>query len=82
MTENYKKVNKFILDDDELKTLITEKFQRLQEQIEVKKEVDSKTTNVLHYYLEMQPSEKRNEVAAHYNAKRAESRINAMEITQ
>jgi hypothetical protein len=53
MTENYKKVNKFILDDDELKTLITEKFQRLQEQIEVKKEVDSKTTNVLHYYLEM-----------------------------
>jgi hypothetical protein len=47
------KVTKFILDDDELKTLITEKFQRLQEQIEVKKEVDSKTTNVLHYYLEM-----------------------------
>lgn len=53
MTENYNKVNKFILDDDELTTLITEKFQRLQEQIEVKKEVDSKTTNVLHYYLEM-----------------------------
>jgi len=53
MTENCMKVNKFILDDDELKTLITEKFQRLQEQIEVKKEVDSKTTNVLHYYLEM-----------------------------
>ena len=53
MTENYKKVNKFILNDDELNTLITEKFQRLQEQIEVKKEVDSKTTNVLHYYLEM-----------------------------
>jgi len=53
MIENCMKVNKFILDDDELKTLITEKFQRLQEQIEVKKEVDSKTTNVLHYYLEM-----------------------------
>jgi len=52
MTENYKKVNKFILDDDELKTLITEKFQRLQEQIEVRKEIDNKVGNVL-YYLKM-----------------------------
>jgi hypothetical protein len=47
--ESYKKSNKFILDDDELKTLITEKFQRLQEQLEVRKEVDSKVSTVLHY---------------------------------
>jgi hypothetical protein len=45
--------NKDILNDDELTNLITEKFQRLQEQLEVRKEVDSKVTNVLHYYLEM-----------------------------
>lgn len=79
--DSYKKSNKFILNDDELDTLITEKFQRLQEQIEVRKEIDNKVGNVL-YYLKMQESEKRNEVAAHYNAKRAESRINAMAITQ
>jgi hypothetical protein len=47
--ESYNKSNKYVLNDDELKTLITEKFQRLQEQLEVRKEVDSKVTNVLHY---------------------------------
>ncbi len=52
MKENYNKVNKFILNDDELNTLITEKFQRLQEQIEVRKEIDNKVGNVL-YYLKM-----------------------------
>jgi hypothetical protein len=51
--ESYKNSNKYVLNDNELTTLITEKFQRLQEQIEVRKEVDSKTSNVLHYYLEM-----------------------------
>jgi len=50
--DSYKKSNKFILNDDELDTLITEKFQRLQEQIEVRKEIDNKVGNVL-YYLKM-----------------------------
>lgn len=45
--------NQHVLNDDELANLIAEKFQRLQEQLEVRKEVDSKTSNVLHYYLEM-----------------------------
>jgi hypothetical protein len=41
--------NTDILNDDELEALITEKFQRLQEQIEVRKQVDNKVSKMLDY---------------------------------
>jgi hypothetical protein len=53
MLEKNNNTNQDILNDDELDALITEKFQRLQEQLEVRKQVDSRTSNMLHYYLEM-----------------------------
>ena len=46
---NYHFVNENDLTQDELTRLITEKFQRMQEQIELVKEVDNKFRSVLHY---------------------------------
>lgn len=48
LEENYNS-NTDILNDDELESLIIEKFQRLQEQIEVRKEVDNKISKMLDY---------------------------------
>ena len=47
LEENYN--NTDILNDDELETLIAEKLQRLQEQIEVRKQVDNKISKMLDY---------------------------------
>jgi hypothetical protein len=47
LEENYN--NTDILNDDELETLIAEKLQRLQEQIEVRKQVDKKISKMLDY---------------------------------
>ena len=48
LEENYND-NTDILNDDELETLIAEKLQRLQEQIEVRKQVDNKVSKMLDY---------------------------------
>jgi hypothetical protein len=48
LEENYNN-NTDILNDDELETLIAEKLQRLQEQIEVRKQVDNKISKMLDY---------------------------------
>jgi len=46
---DYKFVNEYSLTQDELARLITEKFQRMQEQIELTKLIDNKFKSVLHY---------------------------------
>lgn len=45
----YKTVNDHVLTQEELNTLITEKFERLKKQIEVRREVDNKHTKVLEF---------------------------------
>ena len=46
---DYHFVNENNLTREELARLITEKFQRMQEQIELMKQVDNKFRSVLHY---------------------------------
>jgi hypothetical protein len=48
LEENYN-INTDILNEDELEALITEKLQRLQEQIEVRKQIDNKISKMLDY---------------------------------
>jgi hypothetical protein len=46
---DYKFVNENSLTQDELARLITEKYQRMQEQIELMKLIDNKFNNMIHY---------------------------------
>lgn len=46
---DYHFVNENNLTQEELARLITEKFQRMQEQIELMKQVDDRFKSVLHY---------------------------------
>ena len=48
--QTYKTVNDHVLTQEELKTLITEKFERLKKQIEVRREVDNEHKNVLEFW--------------------------------
>lgn len=47
--QTYKTVNDHVLTQEELNTLITEKFERLKKQIEARQEIDSKHKNVLEF---------------------------------
>jgi len=46
---DYHFVNEDDISQEELARLITEKFQRMQEQIELAKQIDNKFNSVLHY---------------------------------
>jgi len=48
--QTYKTVNDHVLTQEELNALITEKFERLKKQIEVRQEVDNKHRNVLEFW--------------------------------
>ena len=45
--QKYKTVNDHVLTQEELKTLITEKFERLKKQIAARQVIDSRHNNVL-----------------------------------